>query len=235
MLVKRSCVQRPGTDSDAVRQVTTVVLRVADRAPRPENSGPIRVMVPVPRVTPGRKTHRGGVAVEIFATRGRRLTAADPEAGRPLSPGAVGVAAPVRGGGGGPRFGVGRARMRVPWRVRNSLVTVPRSRRRSSPPHLVAGRRGADPSYEAMRALRHGLERVDAGLPAPALLRGPVDRARQPGPPAHPARGALPGLATDAPTARAAEAAIRPGRVLDAAAATTRPTSRATTSPAPCG
>ena len=55
-----------------------------------------------------------------------------------------------------------------------------------------AGRAAASPTYDECEALVDGLERGDARLPAPALLRGPADRARQPGAPAQPARRALP-------------------------------------------
>ena len=48
------------------------------------------------------------------------------------------------------------------------------------------------PTFEAAEALSRRLERRDARLPPRPLLRGPADRAGQPGPPAHPARRDLP-------------------------------------------
>ena len=130
--------------------------------------------------------------MKIFATRGRRLAAADPGVSEPeLSASGRGCRTGSRRRGGahlgirrrrrlfrrgpgpGPRRGLHRGGAR---RAARHLATG--DRRRS----VVRRRHGA----------AHGVERDDAGLPPPALLRRPAHRARQPGPPAQPDLRALP-------------------------------------------
>ncbi len=112
---------------------------------------------------------------------------------------AVGVAAPVRGAGGGTHLGIRCARGMC-RRGRG-----PRPRRcldaggaRGDARHLATGRRRRSVVRRRERA-RDRVERDDPGLPPPALVRRPADRARQPGAPAQPALRALPGRATAVP------------------------------------
>ena len=102
-----------------------------------------------------------------------------------------GPAAPLRGSGGGPCLGIGRRRRLCRDRPgagpRRGLVGRGARRaeggRPAGPRHAAGLRRCPGP--------RLRLERGDARLPAPALVRGPGDGAREPGAPAGPRLGAL--------------------------------------------
>ena len=131
--------------------------------------------------------------MKIFATLGRRLTAADPGASEP-EPTVERSGLPQRFEAVGEALASGSGRHRRLFRRRPGAGPR-RGVRRGGARGLRATWRGVtgdDPSYDVVVGAAHGLERDHAGLPPPALLRGPAHRAGQPGPPAQPALGALP-------------------------------------------
>ena len=106
--------------------------------------------------------------------------------------GGHGATAALRGGRGGPCLGIGLQSRRARWSVATWRATASRSTRRLEALRVTYQRvRGYDPSYDDVRrSRRRGASR--RWVPAPALVRGPADRAGDPGAPAQPTRGALP-------------------------------------------
>ena len=97
--------------------------------------------------------------------------------------------------GGGPGLGIGLAR-RLPVVGRTLATTGPRSRRPWRAARHVAPVSRRRPGLRRHLGARVGLERGHPGLPPPAVLRGPADRARQPRARAQPALRALPRTTT---------------------------------------